>query len=383
MNAAVRDNQIAQQRNRNSLGQRKAPRKGFLVLETGEAYPGVWHGGAERAGEVVFNTSHSGYEEMATDPSYMKQILVLTAPMQGNYGIDDQVWESKQIWIEGFVCVQIQDSVADPFWKKRLVDNSVPVMSDLDTRSLVLRLRSGGTPWGAMVEAQSEKEAQSKAQELIQNAKQIEKDWVWLASRKSVEKRQGGNPNGPSLAVLDFGSKENILRELASRSRELTIFPSRTSASEILACKPNGLMLTNGPGDPQDVQVAIETVRNLVGQIPVFGICMGHQILALALGAETYKLRFGHRGSNHPIHDQLLGKIYMTSQNHGYAVEASSLPADVKVTQINLNDKTVAGFYSADKNVLGIQYHPEACPGPHEALQLFDFFTQQMMRFAK
>lgn len=356
---------------------------GYLVLETGEIYPGAWHGGKERAGEVVFNTSHQGYEEMATDPSYMKQILVLTAPMQGNYGVDDRVWESKKIWIEGFVCVQIQNSKQDPFWKKRLVDNEIPVMSDLDTRELVLRLRNGGTPWGALVQAQSEKQALEKAQALIQSSKPNEKDWVWLASRKDKEVVKGANPNGPRLAVLDFGSKENILRELTSRCKELVVYPSRASKEQILESNPDGLMLTNGPGDPAEVQVAIETVRSLVGKLPIFGICMGHQILALALGGKTYKLRFGHRGSNHPIRDDLLEKIYMTSQNHGYAVEAGSLPSDVKVTQTNLNDNTVAGFYGAEKKVLGIQYHPEACPGPHEARQLFDFFINTMMGFKK
>lgn len=355
---------------------------GYLVLETGEVYPGQWHGGKDRAGEVVFNTSHSGYEEMATDPSYMKQILVLTAPMQGNYGVDDKVWESKKIWIEGFVCVQIQDSQTDPFWKKRLVETGVPVMSDIDTRSLVLRLRNGGTPWGALVQAASETEAKAKAKTVIENSKIAEKDWVWLASRRDVETRKGGNPKGPRLAVLDFGSKENILRELNSRCSELVIFPSRTTEDEILKYKPDGVMLTNGPGDPAEVQVAIDTVRKLIGKLPIFGICMGHQVLALALGGKTYKLRFGHRGSNHPIQDNLLGQIYMTSQNHGYAVEASSLPSDVKITQTNLNDKTVAGFYGEQKKVLGIQYHPEACPGPHEARALFDFFIKNMMGFS-
>ena len=356
---------------------------GYLVLETGEVYPGQWHGGKERAGEVVFNTSHSGYEEMATDPSYMKQIIVLTAPMQGNYGIQDTVWESKQIWIEGFVCVQIQNTTADQRWKKRLTDSGIPLLSDIDTRSLVLRLRSGGTPWGAIVQAENEAQAQEKAKTLINSSRQLEKDWVWLASRKEVETRPGGNPKGPRIAVLDFGSKENILRELARRSKELVIFPSRAKPDEILKQKPDGVMLTNGPGDPADVQVARETTRDLVGKLPIFGICMGHQVLGLALGGKTYKMKFGHRGSNHPIKDELLGEIYMTSQNHGYAVDEKTLPADVKVTHRNLNDNTVAGFYSPEKKVLGIQYHPEACPGPHEAHGLFNFFIEKMMGFSK
>ena len=360
---------------------------GYLVLETGEIFPGQWHGGTdsvnERAGEVVFNTSHSGYEEMATDPSYMKQIIVLTAPMMGNYGIEDAVWESKRIWIEGFVCVQIQNTVSDQKWKKRLTESKIPLLSDVDTRTLVLRLRSGGTPWGALVNAATETEAKQKAMALIESSRKLDKDWVWMASRKEVEKREGKNPKGPRIAVLDFGSKENILRELATRSKELIIFPSRAKLEDILAQKPDGVMLTNGPGDPQDVEVARETTKNLIGKVPVFGICMGHQVLGLALGGKTYKMKFGHRGSNHPIKDDLLNEIYMTSQNHGYAVDEKTLPADVKVTHRNLNDQSVAGFYSKDKNILGIQYHPEACPGPHEAHNLFNFFIEKMMGFSK
>ena len=356
---------------------------GYLVLETGEIFPGIWHGGKERAGEVVFNTSHSGYEEIATDPSYMKQIMVMTAPMQGNYGIQDEVWESHRIWIEGFVCVQIQNSITDQMWKKRLAEAQIPILAEIDTRSLVLRLRSGGTPWGALVQGESADEAKQKATELIKVSRQSDSDWVWQATRKEVETRAGKRAKGPRIAVLDLGSKENILRELSSRSRELIIFPSRTSAEDLLKVKPDGIMLTNGPGDPQDVKVAVDTVRELIGQIPLFGICMGHQILGLALGGKTYKMKFGHRGSNHPIQDDLLKEIYMTSQNHGYAVAEDSLPRDVKVTQRNLNDQSVAGIFSAERKILGIQYHPEACPGPHEARGLFDYFIESMMGFSK
>jgi carbamoyl-phosphate synthase small subunit len=354
--------------------------QGFLVLETGEIYQGFWHGGRERAGEVVFNTSHSGYEEMATDPSYLSQIIVMTAPMQGNYGIDRKIWESRKIWIEGFVCVQMQRSSRDSSWQNLLIDHGVPCLSEVDTRSLVLRLRSGGTVWGALVQAFDLIEAKDKALNLIEQKKKIEKDWVYIASRKEVEDRQGQNPQGPRIAVMDFGAKENILRELELRSSALRIFPSRATAEDILKWQPDGIMLTNGPGDPRDVQSAPEVIKKLIGNIPIYGICMGHQVLSLAIGAQIYKLKFGHRGSNHPIKDDLLEEVYMTSQNHGYAVDGKTLPADAKVTHTNLNDQTVAGFYSEKKQYLGIQYHPESRPGPHEAVKLFDFFINQMVR---
>ena len=224
--------------------------KAYLVLETGEIYSGIWHGGKARAGEVVFNTSHSGYEEIATDPSYFSQIVVLTAPMQGNYSVDNAVWESRQIWIEGFICVQVQNSVRDQDWIKRLSENGIPLVSELDTRNLVLRLRSGGTPWGALVQASSEKEASVLAQKLILEKKKLPKDWVYLTSRAESEIRKGKNAVGPRVAVLDFGSKENILREVAEWSSEMKIFNSRTSAKDILSYKPQAIMLTNGPGDP-------------------------------------------------------------------------------------------------------------------------------------
>ncbi len=356
--------------------------KSFLVLEDGDVFAGKALNSQkqfpEKAGEVVFNTSHSGYEEIATDPSYFSQIIVMTAPMMGNYPVDAKTWESKKIWIQGFVCVQMQETKRESSWSKSLIENSVPVLTEVDTRRLVLKLRTQGTPWGALVQAIDPEQARIKANLLIEKQKNMDADWVYLCSRKVHEDFSGKNPDGPRVAVLDFGAKENILRELIERCSALRVFPSRTSAAAIKEWNPDSLMLTNGPGDPAAVKVAPETIQKFIGQIPIFGICMGHQVLALALGAKTYKLKFGHRGANHPIQDDLLKQVYMSSQNHGYSVQSETLPTSVKTTHRNLNDGTVAGFYSAELNILGIQYHPESRPGPHEATQLFDFFVKSM-----
>lgn len=356
--------------------------KSFLVLEDGECFEGAALSEQtvfpERAGEVVFNTSHSGYEEIATDPSYFSQIIVMTAPMQGNYGVDKKVWESSQMWIQGFVCVQIQNTVRENTWVKRLIESNIPILTEVDTRRLVIKLRSSGTPWGALISAATPEQARQKAFLLIEKQKNMDPDWVYLCSRKKIEDYAGRNPKGPRVAVLDFGAKENIIRELVLRCSQIRIFPSRTDAKVIADWKPESLMLTNGPGDPAAVKVAPETVKAFLGKIPIFGICMGHQVLSLALGATTYRMKFGHRGANHPIRDKLLNQIYMSSQNHGYAVEDKSLPKDIIVTHTNLNDQTVAGFYSKKFNCLGIQYHPESHPGPHEASKLFDYFVTKM-----
>lgn len=354
--------------------------RGFLVLESGETYEGEFRGGESRAGEIVFNTSHSGYEEIATDPSYYGQIMVMTAPMQGNYGVSRSVWESRKMWFDGFVSVEMQESQRDSSWRRQLGEAGIPILSDLDTREIVLRLREKGTPWGALVKAGSENEAREVAAKLIKAKQNQDKDWVWAVSRREREVRAGAMPGGPRIAVLDLGTKENILRELTARASEVAIFPSRAKASEIREWKPDGLMLTNGPGDPAEVVGAVETVRELLGWKPIFGICMGHQILGLALGAKTYKLKFGHRGSNHPVRDGLLNTTYVTSQNHGYAVDSETLPKDVRVTHVNLNDQTVSGIECSGRLCFSVQYHPESHPGPHEAVRLFDYFVERMKR---
>lgn len=351
---------------------------GYLVLETGQCFAGRWRGGRASAGEVVFNTGHSGYEEMATDPSYHSQILVTTAPMQGNYGEDDNVWESEKIWIRGFVSLEMQESTGNSSWLNKLTSHDVPVISDIDTRKLVFTLREQGTTWGAAVEAGSEQEARSAAEALIAEAKKTDRDWVHQVCCKTAYEIPGKKTDGPKVAVLDFGCKKNTLRELEARCSQLKVFPSRASAEDVLAWQPDGVMLSNGPGNPEDVEVAVDTVQGLLGKKFVFGICMGHQILGRALGLKTYRLKFGHRGSNHPIKDLLTNEIYMTSQNHGYAIDPESLTDDVKVTHWNLNDNTVSGIQCESKKCLSVQFHPESRPGPHDAETLFDYFVEKL-----
>ena len=358
----------------------RQPEPGFLVLETGHVFKGNFLGGTERAGEVVFNTSHTGYEEIATDPSYFNQILVMTTPMQGNYGASDSVWESARIHIQSMVCVEMQRSSAQEYrWKEKLLSYGIPILSGVDTRSVVLCLREKGTAWGAVVRSSRWQDAQKIASHLIVSAQKMESDWPFMVTTKSVQEIAGDSSKGPRIAVIDFGCKQNIIRNLKKRCSHICLFPSRTTEQEILKWKPSGLLLSNGPGNPADVQKSVETVKNLLGKMFVFGICMGHQILALALGGKTYKLKFGHRGSNHPVKDDLMKKIYITSQNHGYAVVNNSLPSHVQTTHVNLNDGTMEGFFSKQDQCMGIQFHPESCPGPHDAEMLFDLFIKQLV----
>ncbi len=358
------------------------PSGGFLVLESGEVFKGCFLGGMECAGEVVFNTSHSGYEEIATDPSYFHQIIVMTSPMQGNYGQNNNVWESDKIHIQGLICVEMQYSLRDQSWGNKLLDYGVPILSQVDTRQLTLHLRQQGSVWGALVRSEKEKEALKKATRLIKNVQQQSTDWPFMVAKPSVQTLSGKKPKGPVLAVIDFGVKQSIIQQLLKRCSQLWLFPPRTHSKDILKIKPDGILLSNGPGDPMNVKQSVKTVRDLLGKVFIFGICMGHQILALALGGKTYKLKFGHRGSNHPVRDQLLNIISVTSQNHGYAVKANTLPSHVRITHTNLNDQTVEGFFSKKDRCMGIQFHPESSPGPHESRSLFDVFIKQLKKTA-
>ncbi len=351
--------------------------KGYIVVENGPCFPGLFRAGENQAGELVFNTSHFGYEEIATDPSYFNQIMIMTSPMMGNYGVDDEVWESNKYYINGFACLEIQSTEREQTWLGRLNEFSIPVLTDFDTRKLVTYLRDQGTTWGAIVKANSESEAKEVAKELIAIRKDVPSDWPHIVSREKPEGFKGSVSSGPRVAVMDFGCKQNIIRELQKRCSAVKVFNSRSSENDIMAFKPDGLLLSNGPGDPDSVEVSSETVASMIGKLPIFGICMGHQILGRALGAKTYRLTFGHRGSNHPIKDLRTNDIFMTSQNHGYAIDEKTLPKEVKVSHMNLNDQTVSGIDYKAKKAFSVQFHPESHPGPRDAETIFDEFIDE------
>ncbi len=350
---------------------------GCLVFETGEIFKGFLCGGEARAGEAVFNTSHTGYGEIATDPSYYNQILIMTAPLQGNYGASSDCWESDKFWIKGFVCLEAQNSRRDREWLDQLSSHKIPVLTAVDTRQAVLRLREKGAVWGAIVPLSGESRAQALS--LIKKEQAQPKDWTQAVCVPSAQEFKGRKKKGLRLALIDFGFKKSILREMLKRAERVCVFPSASAPQDIKSWNPDGIVLSNGPGDPKDVIQGTALVKSLLGEAAIFGICMGHQVLAQAIGAKTYKLKFGHRGGNHPIQDKLLNRIYISAQNHGYSVSGKSLPENAQISHINLNDNTVAGIYLKDQNCLGAQFHPEHHPGPTEAVALFDFFTSRMI----
>ncbi len=352
-----------------------------LVLQDGTVYHGTAFGHiGETSGEVCFNTGMTGYQEILTDPSYCGQIVTMTYPHVGNYGINEEDVESGRIQVAGFVvrdgCEMPSNFRATSSLPDYLDRQGIVGIQNIDTRALTRKLRSEGAMNGiisssgrAVEELLEEVRAMpSMAGQDLARKVTCDASWHWESA-----------PAGRfRVAAIDYGIKHNILRLLAAHDCDVTVFPAQTSAADILEFNPDGVFLSNGPGDPDAVSYGIETVRGLLGKKPVFGICLGHQLLALALDGKTYKMKFGHRGVNHPVKNLLTQKVEITSQNHGFAVDPDSLPASAEITHWNLNDNTLEGFRSAEHSAFSVQYHPEAAPGPHDSRYLFEQFTALM-----
>ncbi len=350
--------------------------KARLVLEDGTHFTGKSFGACgETHGEVVFNTCMTGYQEVLTDPSYKGQIVVMTYPLIGNYGFNDEDNESYQPHVQGFVVKELCDmpsnwrnsGTPDDYFQKY----SIVGICDIDTRHLTQHIRNRGSMYGIITTSEETIAALvNKAQKLsLQH-----QDLVSMVTTKSIRNIEG---IGPRIALMDFGVKENIVRSLVALGCEVHILPSHTPAQTVLDLRPDGILLSNGPGDPLDIPYAVETVRGLLDKKPILGICLGHQLLGLALGGKTYKLKFGHHGGNHPVKDLKKNRIYITSQNHNYALR-EDFSKDVEVTHINFNDMTVEGFTHKELPLMSIQYHPEAAPGPLDSMDLFDEFLQMV-----
>lgn len=364
----------------------------LLALEDGSTWPGRALGAiGERAGEIVFNTGMTGYQEVLTDPSYYGQIVVMTAPHIGNTGINFEDEESQKPWLSGFVVRAASPRVSN--WRAEksldayLREHGVVAMSGVDTRALVRHIREQGAMRAMIASVNLDAERlvdaarQSPSMEgldLVPYVTCIEAyHWADAHSLGEWSMRMPVDAHYHVVAY-DFGMKTNILRLMAERGCRITVVPANTSADEVLAMQPDGVFLSNGPGDPAMVRYAIASVRELLGKKPLFGICLGHQILGLALGGDTYKLRFGHHGSNQPVRNADSGRVEISSHNHGFAVRAESLPEHVEITHVNLNDGCVEGLRAANLRAFSVQYHPEAAPGPHDAAYLFDQFVALM-----
>lgn len=346
-----------------------------LVLEDGYICYGKSFGApGEIGGEVVFNTGMTGYQEILTDPSYSGQIITMTYPLIGNYGVNEDDYESRHPFARGLVVKEYCELPSN--WRTKtdldrfLYDHGVMGISGVDTRALTKRLRTRGTMRGLIATGpESDAELVAKAAALPQLSGQ---DFVKTASVKTMVTEGTGAKH---VVLMDFGAKANIARSLLAKGCKVTTVPCDTTSETILGLHPDGIMLSNGPGDPKDCPYAVAAVQNLMGKVPIFGICLGHQLIGLALGGDTYKLKFGHRGGNHPVKNLLTGEVTITSQNHGFAVRGETLnPEEVLVSHINVNDKTVEGLRHRHWPLFSVQYHPEAAPGPKDSEDLFAAF---------
>ena len=355
-------------------------KQAFLVLEDEAVYRGYAFGAQTSAhGEVVFNTSMTGYQEMLTDPSYAGQIVVPTYPLIGNYGINESDFESSKVQVSGFVvrdhCLAPSHAASTMNLDQFLASQGVPGISGVDTRAITRHLRTRGVMMGMIAVDESPESALVRLRDLPGYG---EVDFV--AQVSTDQPYRWDRPPLPDAApeyrimVSDYGLKYNILRILRSRGCEVTAFQATASAREILSREPHGVVLSPGPGDPELLDYAVETARGLIGSVPVMGICLGNQVLGRAFGGRTFKLKFGHRGANHPVRDLSTGLVHITAQNHGYAVDGDSLPSEVEVSHVNLNDGTVEGLRHKSLPVMSIQYHSEASPGPRDNEYLFDRF---------
>ncbi len=373
--------------------------KGVLVLEDGRIFKGEGFGiEGVQTGEAVFNTSMTGYQEILTDPSYYKQIITMTVPHVGNTGINLEDVESKRIWVSGFIVRSLSPVVSN--WRNKgnldgyLKEQGVIGLSEVATRALVRHIREKGAmraivahgeaadDTDALLKMAQESQDMSGANLVDEVTTDEPYHWTQQSDPEWYSEHQY-DEQGPLIVAYDYGIKNNILRMLTDRGLRITVVPAQMTPAEVMEMNPAGVFLSNGPGDPAAVDYAIDNVKNLLGEVPIFGICLGHQILSLALGGETEKMRFGHRGGNQPVKNLLTGHVEISSHNHGFAVSDGSDLSGGEVTHINLNDNTIEGMRHDGYKAFSVQYHPEASPGPHDSLYLFDEFVNAVKKGEK
>jgi carbamoyl-phosphate synthase small subunit len=377
--------------------------RALLVLEDGTVFRGrSFTGHGEAVGEVVFNTSMSGYQEILTDPSYCGQMVTMTYPLIGNYGINDEDIESERIQVKALLVKESQDYPSN--WRSRkslahyLNENNIPGLEGIDTRAVTRHIRLKGAMKAAIStrdlnpDSLVEKARESPDMIGLDLVREVtcQEPSLWQKGRpvgldRSLDQFQWPEDTGNwRIVAIDYGIKYNILRSLEQKGCTILIVPANVDSDTIDGINPDGLFLSNGPGDPAAVTYAVKTIRDQIGRRPIFGICLGHQLIGLALGGETFKLKFGHRGGNQPVKDLATGKVEITSQNHGFCVDMESLnDPDVELSHINLNDKTLEGLIHRQLPLFSVQYHPEASPGPHDATYLFDRFINMMKEYHK